>query len=53
MRSLRDMSQREAFNDQASVHMNVNAPVLVQCPAGSEHCGALLLLDLMIGEIYS
>ena len=47
--SLREVSQREASEEATSPGINVNTPVLVQCPVGTEHCGALLLTDLMMG----
>lgn len=47
--SLREVSKREASEDSSTAGINVNTPVLVQCPVGSEHCGALMLCDLMVG----
>ncbi|XP_018021716.1 tyrosine-protein phosphatase non-receptor type 21 [Hyalella azteca] len=47
--SLRDMSQQEGVDETASLALNRNLPVLLQSPRGTEHCGALMLCDLMIG----
>lgn len=43
------MSQGEAGEDATSPGINVNAPILLQSPAGTEHSGAVILTDLMVG----
>ena len=47
--SLREVSQQEASADATTPGINVNAPVLLQCPSDIEHCGAIMMCDLLVG----
>ena len=49
LQSLRKVSQQEASVEATTPGINVNTPIILQCPAGTEHSGAVLLCDLMIG----